>query len=553
MWLIDTNTLQLKHVINPEKGSYVILSHTWGNDEVSFQEFADLDFARRKAGFAKIEKTCQLAKSRSIRYAWVDTCCIDKTSSAELSEAINSMFRWYQNADVCLAFLFDLAHREWGATPILLTLEILEQCRWFRRGWTLQELIAPLNVEFYDASWDQIGNKESTSLVAILSKITGIQHFALTMPTFFRIVPVGTRMRWAANRETTRPEDMAYCLLGLFDINMPLLYGEGEKAFIRLQEEICKQTDDMSLFAWTIDPDALLYPKGRGIFASHPSEFSRLPELLVVVDENDKEFTITNKGVTLTNIELLRSKHQELILPLNVITSDKRHVLGIYVTRSSKGYIRIKPKQLAIVQPFEFEDIPPRPIYFVKHDWFKEQPSYLHHFEFKAPWKIELIQATPPRLFDYEENAFLFDDGNWPGYNYGCLHLRVKGIYLLIISSLKDEIGRPPKYDISYEGHGALSNENWGDFRTGLDKLWRRRKIQHKIDEYISSHDIFDSSNEVTISLAESDVLVTLKRSICPDNSSSKLHHLSVTFHERKEQLNKSYISTHSVSKQSKI
>jgi len=200
----------------------------------------DLLKARTKKGFSKVVETCRLAREQGLGYAWIDTCCIDKSSSAELTEAINSMFNWYKASAICFAFLSDL--------PALES-EVLEnelrQCRWFTRGWTLQELIAPASVEFYDQGWQRRGTKKS--LQQELSAITGIDLEILEDSNLLSTIPVARRMSWASNRKTSRVEDRAYSLLGLFDVNVPLIYGEGPKAFIRLQEEIMKQSNDLSL------------------------------------------------------------------------------------------------------------------------------------------------------------------------------------------------------------------------------------------------------------------------------------------------------------------
>lgn len=191
-------------------------------------------------------------------------CCIDKTSTAELSEAINSMYRWYQKAQVCYVYLADVDFFDpvieqwkdhgWASKHIMAPKKSsFVNSRWFTRGWTLQELLAPFDVRFYSRTFTPLGSKHELCL--LLSYITGISKPALeprlplsgTNPLGFS---VATRMSWAAKRQTTRVEDIAYCLLGLFDINMPLIYGEGEKAFRRLQEEIMKSSDDQSLFAW---------------------------------------------------------------------------------------------------------------------------------------------------------------------------------------------------------------------------------------------------------------------------------------------------------------
>ena len=173
---------------------------------------------------------------------WIDTCCIDKSSSSELSEAINSMFRYYSDAEVCYAFLSDV-----NPDDVAYSLpDKFKASRWFTRGWTLQELIAPGVVEFYNSKWESIGSREK--LLDLVVDITGISesYFATGDLTKFS---AAEKLSWAAERTTTRTEDVAYSLLGLLDINMPLLYGEGTRAFLRLQEEILRQYADDSIFA----------------------------------------------------------------------------------------------------------------------------------------------------------------------------------------------------------------------------------------------------------------------------------------------------------------
>ncbi|KAH9228157.1 hypothetical protein K456DRAFT_1847267, partial [Colletotrichum gloeosporioides 23] len=268
MWLINVDNLQLEEHLNPTV-PYAILSHTWGTEEVSFQDFRSLnDAVKRKAGFPKIAATCRLAKSRGLLYAWVDTCCIDKSSSAELSEAINSMFRWYQSSKVCFAYLADV-HDDANSSAFP---ESFTASRWFTRGWTLQELVAPKNIVFYNAVWEQLGYKET--LAMMLTSITGIDSNILFNKVSPKKIPVATRMSWASKRQTTRLEDAAYCLLGLFDINMPLLYGEGQRAFARLQSEILQETNDLSLLAWTSETtDPGRQRSYDGVFAESPAQF----------------------------------------------------------------------------------------------------------------------------------------------------------------------------------------------------------------------------------------------------------------------------------------
>lgn len=174
----------------------------------------------------------------------MDTSCIDKASSTELSEAINSMFAWYRDAAVCYAYLADVLTSGDPRRPG----SAFRYSRWFTHGWTLQELIAPRIVVFLSREWDVIGTKES--LADLIEDITGIDCDVLTHRKSHNDISVAARMSWAAQRITTRVEDHAYCLLGIFNIVMHPIYGEGEHAFIRLQEEILRRIPDDSIFAW---------------------------------------------------------------------------------------------------------------------------------------------------------------------------------------------------------------------------------------------------------------------------------------------------------------
>lgn len=158
MWLIKTDNLELEYRQRCPEGAYAILSHTWGSDteELNFREFK-AGGGREKLGFEKIRLCCEQAQQDGLQYAWVDTCCIDKDSSTELSEAINSMFAWYREAKICYVYLADIDHYD----PLVsdTVSRHFRNSRWFTRGWTLQELIAPRNVVFYTARWNVIGNK----------------------------------------------------------------------------------------------------------------------------------------------------------------------------------------------------------------------------------------------------------------------------------------------------------------------------------------------------------------------------------------------------------
>ncbi|KAH8602443.1 heterokaryon incompatibility protein-domain-containing protein [Bisporella sp. PMI_857] len=242
--LLDIKTIKLIEFSGTNVPPYAILSHTWGCEEVSFREMDEgrFDITAREEN-SKIRRCCEEAAKDGYGYAWIDSCCIDKRSSAELSEAINSMFKWYSNAAVCYAYLSDLGR--YGD---------LDNAQWFSRGWTLQELIAPKQMRFFDQNWRFIGTRATLALQ--LENITGVSKEVLAdsrelSSNALAGTSISSKMSWASHRVTTREEDMAYCLMGLFNVNMPILYGEGLKAaFKRLQLEIIKVSPDQSIFAW---------------------------------------------------------------------------------------------------------------------------------------------------------------------------------------------------------------------------------------------------------------------------------------------------------------
>jgi hypothetical protein len=311
MRLINTLTYELREFFDNDVPKYAILSHTWEEEEVLFHDMTNITGStRNKLGFKKVQGACSLAHSQGYTWIWIDTCSIDKSNSAELTEAINSMFRYYQEAEVCYVYLKDVTC--WKSKGIRMSKDIrrsksiwklkgiseteFRRSGWFTRGWTLQELIAPPTVQFYSAGWSKIGLKTEESLSALISEITGIDLQTLKGGNVLS-VSIARRMHWASKRETTRVEDRAYSLLGLFDVNMPMIYGEGMKAFRRLQEEILKSTDDQSIFAWHSQE----YSEGTAVdvFASSPSDFvgsgaiARDPFHRV----RGKPTTITNQGV----------------------------------------------------------------------------------------------------------------------------------------------------------------------------------------------------------------------------------------------------------------
>ena len=292
MRLLHTTELRFQEFFNRDIPYYAVLSHRWEEDEVSFQEMQFLllspeDRARvltpallnaetkvRGKGYKKVLDFCKFAAFRCHTWVWIDTVCIDKASSAELSEAINSMWGYYRDSERCNAYLSDVL-----ASANTLQEILFGSSEWFKRGWTLQELIAPKEVDFLDSEWNYIGNKSTHG--PVIEEICGIPRSCLSGRQYMGSFTVAMRMSWARNRETSRREDVAYCLMGLFSVHMPLLYGEGDRAFARLCEEILKTSNDDSIF---LHPGPALLPRSPSDFrpSSHYSSLSygaSIPEL----------------------------------------------------------------------------------------------------------------------------------------------------------------------------------------------------------------------------------------------------------------------------------
>ncbi|KAF9881118.1 hypothetical protein CkaCkLH20_01268 [Colletotrichum karsti] len=340
MRLVNVYTLELEEFFDADIPEYAILSHTWGKDEVTFQDLcwladydknrtiyaslegllsnlgqnmqAKADSIRQRCGYDKIVQSARLAKERYLEYVWVDTCCIDKTSSAELSEAINSMYRWYEKSKICFAVLSDVTSTGDTRTGVRF-----EDSRWFTRGWTLQELLAPREVLFYDGRWTKVGTRKH--MADRLHHITSIPISALGRNVWHGELVKGDfslaqRMSWASQRQTSRKEDVAYCLLGLFDINMPLLYGEGERAFVRLQQEIIKQFSGQSILAWGMNrPLTVGSLRSKSspptIFAPSPVEFADAK--ILDGDNQGVPFQLNNRGLQIP-LEIFNIVHPDI-------------------------------------------------------------------------------------------------------------------------------------------------------------------------------------------------------------------------------------------------
>lgn len=489
MWLIDTTTLRLEEVVDLHDCKYAILSHTWEIDEVDFQEMlAESRPARllKKAGFLKIKKTCEVAKEKGYAYAWVDTCCIDKTSSAALSEAINSMFHWYKESSLCLAYLSDLEVNNFEHAESK-TSEFMKDCVWFTRGWTLQELIGPEELEFYDQEWNFRGSKKT--LRHELSKITGIDTDILEDSELLPTIPVGQRMSWAAHRKTTRVEDTAYCLFGIFGVNMPMIYGEGKNSFLRLQEEIAKSTNDLTLFAWTSQNESGVDRRPthssqqgkdlRGILAQSPSEFVDCGRLRILRDRVApvKEFAMTNNGLRIETV-LGSSPDKEYVFALDCVDERNRRI-GIYLMKTEFGFVRDRAYDLFSTTDKAFWSGKRSTIYVARalsnslalrlRAQLLRSLNFHFHLQPTASYTIQRIKARPASLWN--NNGKLFLTGNRQDFT-ACVEFSLKPLWwrFVIVCGLIDIRSQRPYVTDLWEERDRFSDVTpWAAIFTDQD------------------------------------------------------------------------------------
>ncbi|KIJ69730.1 hypothetical protein HYDPIDRAFT_104348 [Hydnomerulius pinastri MD-312] len=286
------------------KVRYAILSHRWlDSGEPTYRDIKD-STALSGPAYEKLMKFIEKANEYGCEFVWSDTCCIDKTSSSELDESIRSMFRWYKESYICIAYLRDTSK-----------LEELGNDEWFSRGWTLQELLAPKQIKFYKTDWTPLTNEindkvdQRDSLMVTISKITRISIADLC---FFTPGMWGyslrERLSWASHRKTTRIEDMAYSLIGIFDVSLTVAYGEGRRAFLRLQQAIIENNDSWEVFAWAGEPSPYnsaiaggpeCYPKFSndkdGVLGL--AWFGDRDTIMRQYNAGDKLFALTNHGL----------------------------------------------------------------------------------------------------------------------------------------------------------------------------------------------------------------------------------------------------------------
>ncbi|KAK4902339.1 hypothetical protein LTR27_001243 [Elasticomyces elasticus] len=287
--LISVRTLRLEKFTPGKTPPYAILSHTWEGEEVLLAEL-ESGSAWEKAQYDKIRNTAKQARQDGYEYIWIDCCSTDKHNAVELSEAINSMYAWYHNAEVCYALLSDVTRSDdngWDESHTSLM-----DCRYFTRGWTLQEMLASRKVTFFAEEWTPLGSL--SDIAVLVSRASGVPQKVLNGKTTVFECSIAQRLSWAASRTTTKTEDTAYCLLGILDISLDLRYGEGDQAFARLQEAILKKSSDLSVLAWT-DADPA---KAIKLLAQSPVNFRHCHDVVhyPTVEASSEHWT-TDRGL----------------------------------------------------------------------------------------------------------------------------------------------------------------------------------------------------------------------------------------------------------------
>ena len=369
MRLLHARDLVLKKFELSDAPEYAAISHRWTDHEISLQEFQNSKSGhRRGCGWVKIIQGCKIAWRRGINWIWIDTACIDKESSTEMNESINSMYRWYERSKECYVFLPDVHEicacncrlqdysiKQVGRRYPRFYLEELKGSVWFTRGWTLQELLAPKKVEFFNSKFLKIGSRQD--LKSHVTKITGIAADCLVGERSIDDASLAERMSWAARRRTTREEDVAYSLLGVFGVSMPLLYGEGMRSFMRLQAEIILRSDDESIFAWK--PHAVSTDRWYGLLAPNPRVFADTPSIEKRLFESRRHYEWTNKGMRF-QLRLPRSgliptaQGLMVLLPLNCVQHiskdngiEEVHQLAVKVSvTADRGNMVLEGKRL---------------------------------------------------------------------------------------------------------------------------------------------------------------------------------------------------------------
>ncbi|CAN9166711.1 unnamed protein product [Alternaria alternata] len=397
MRLLNTRSLEFSCVYVPNRvPDYVILSHRWGSEEVTYADIIQAPLSeptsvtRNKSGFLKVQGACALALQNGYEWIWIDSCCIDKSSSAELQETINLMWKYYKESNICLAYLEDVVDPEagWGND------QPVGKSEWFTRGWTLQELIAPYSVEFYSSGWQPIGTK--LERYRELADITGIDHDILRNNRPISDFSTAEKLSWAAHRAVTKEEDETYSLFGLFDLNLPLLYGEGRlKAFVRLQEAIYDTTSDHSIFLFLHSRSSDDYP----LLAESPSQFCNREICKTCPDQEDENYSTYFSYADLVKSERWhRQAHEKIMITVTMRRNEVSTVFPLL------DYPEIKDK-LSYFDDLRFCDNLPTHVGLLNYTvsackegilclLLRQQPGY------DATMRLQVLPALLPRVED---------------------------------------------------------------------------------------------------------------------------------------------------------
>jgi len=424
MRLLDTSTLQFREFYGSNKPPYAILSHTWTGEEVSFDEIlTPTSGTQQKAGFSKIKGCCEMAKEQGVSFAWVDSCCIDRRSSAELTEAINSMYLWYHDAVICFVYLVDVP----GASTVVNgrkislddQIEAFKKSRWFTRGWTLQELIASSNRMFLANDWSEISSPTKcgpmVNIGSLITQITGIRSDVLRDRNTLSKLCIAERMSWQSRRQTTREEDIAYSLMGIFSVNMPILYGEGaRRAFRRLQDEIMKSSFDYTIFAWPCPYET------SGLLAHSPRYFADIPPLGIWKASILAPFQMTNAGLRL---KLMLIHHEPPLIPgivFAILSCDAKTEYGwgnilirlkslddvvCYVNnRRCRAFRRVGSSGLDFA-PFDTFKVTYEDVVVLEDEHFDLTKTAIQHYEttwaeVKAKGRLDKIMLSDCKIYD---------------------------------------------------------------------------------------------------------------------------------------------------------
>ncbi|KAF5363052.1 hypothetical protein D9758_012645 [Tetrapyrgos nigripes] len=439
MRLLNTKTLRVQEFLT-EIPLYAILSHTWEAEEVTFQDIqniatlaatcnerpvtfddvkAFLPTAQLKKGYTKVVQACVRARNSAFDWIWIDSCCINKESSAELSEAINSMYQYYEDAVVCYVYLFDVS----GMLHPKNSESNFKKSKWFKRGWTLQELLAPEFISFFDKDWTKIGTR--WSLRDLISLVTTIPIDVLEGRSIDEY-SVAQKMSWAAHRKTTRPEDQAYCLMGIFGVSMSPIYGEGgDKAFMRLQQEIIRVSDDRSIFAWISEGQQW----DRGLLARSPSEFRYSGRVQAsntgsTLGNNPSSYSFNNNGLHI-HLPLKPSDFDSnvFLASLHCQTNDGSY-MSVCLRRTTDGYYVRKSPSTVVLQPA------PPPLDHVRELTVREKPT-LRRSRFRLPGAgknvVSLLPSAqhfvcsrlpPPSISTEFSVEFETPDADWTDLTY---------------------------------------------------------------------------------------------------------------------------------------